>query len=99
MAYRIIFHPEADTEYIKSYREYEDKLEGLGSRFESEVDTLISKIVAHPQVYSYGHKPYREACVKDFPYVVVYKVNQRKKQVYVVAVFCTHRNPDQKYRK
>ncbi len=89
MAYQVTFHPEADAEYAKSYKEYEDKLKDLGIRFEAAVDELISKIAEHPLVYGYGCNPYREACLKDFPYMIVYKVNQRKKQVYIVAVFCT----------
>ena len=34
-----------------------------------------------------------------FPYVIVYKINKRKKLIYISAIYHTKRNPKYKYRK
>ncbi len=95
----LIFHPKAEQEYITSFRWYEEKQEGLGELFETVVEVIIKKITKHPQYYGYGRKPYREAIVGDFPFVVVYKHNEIKNEVYVVAIHHTKKSVKGKYRR
>lgn len=95
----LIFHPKAEEEYITSFRWYEEKQEGLGTLFEKAVEAIIKKITKHPQYYGYGRKLYREALEEDFPFVVVYKHNENKNEVYVVAVHHTKKSIKGKFRR
>lgn len=77
-----------------------DNNPGLGNRFETEVESFLIKIAEHPGIYGYSYKqPYREVKLKTFPFSIVYKVNEHKKQVYISAIYHIRRSPQKKYRK
>ena len=99
MSYQLIFHPEADREYMEAYQWYEREQKGLGARFERMVGLYIQKILGAPENNHYGKAPYREVSIEIFPYVIVYKINKRKKLIFVSAIYHTKRNPKYKYRK
>jgi hypothetical protein len=97
--YSIIFHPDADTEFVESVDWYEVQSEGLGRRFFLSVSSAIKIIQTRPETFGYSRKPFREASVAFFPYIIVFKINKKSKLVYVLAVYHTSRNPKLKYRK
>jgi hypothetical protein len=66
MSYQLIFHPEAEKEYLNSFIWYEQSLEGLGYRFEKEIEKRLLDIAAHPQFYSKKKGRFREVSVKVF---------------------------------
>jgi len=95
----VIFHPEASKEFSEAVLWYEIQKRGLGTRFAMAVDILITKIQNNPQLFGYSKKPFREASVPLFPYNIVFKINSKKKIIYISAVFNTNRNPKKKHRK
>ena len=74
-------------------------IEGLGERFERMVGLYIQQIIDAPENYHYGKAPYKEVSTEVFPYVIVYKINKRKKAIFISAIYNTKRNPKYKYRK
>ena len=48
MNFDVSFLPKAETEYIKAYKWYQGKLEGLGDRFSMAVEKQLNKIVENP---------------------------------------------------
>jgi len=99
MSYQIVFHPDADREYIEAYQWYEKEKKGLGARFERMVGLHVQQIIDAPENYHYSKAPYREVATEVFPYVIVYKINKRKKLIFISAIYHTKRNPKYKYRK
>ena len=99
MSYTVHFHPSSEEEYSISYQWYYNEQPRLGDRFEIEVESLSLKISETPEIYGYSRKPYREAKINGPPFTIVYKMNERKKQVYISAIFHTSRNPKKKYRR
>lgn len=99
MIYSIVFHPAAEQEYRENFVYYENHLEGLGLRFEADVENIIHKISKHPEMFGIDHKNYRQTILPNFPFVIVFKLNKKKKQVYIAAIHHTKRNPKSKYRK
>lgn len=99
MSFTYHLHPQIEQDYDEGYTWYEDKQEGLGNRFTQAVRKKIQEIVARPEKYgSRENKLYREARVDRFPYLVVYKFNKRRKEIYIVSVH--HMSKDTtKYRK
>lgn len=59
MSYQLVFHPEADREYVEAYQWYEKEQKGLGARFEKMVGLYIQKIIDAPENNHYGKPPYR----------------------------------------
>ena len=99
MAYKIVLHPLAEKEFDEGYNWYEDRLEGLGNRFEEIIDKVISNIGKTPLLYPGKKNNYREAKVNTFPYLIIYKINPKKKTILISAMHHTSKNPRKKYRK
>ena len=68
---------------LTAYREtddaffyYETQSTGLGERFLKSVEEAYSKLVEHPQFYSFinENKLIRDIKVKAFPFVIIYQI-------------------------
>ncbi len=99
MAYRVTYHPEAEAELYESVIWYEEILSGLGGEFLKEVEKITHHLNLHPFIYSKRKKNYREAVLRKFPFVIVYKIQPKKKEVHVLSVFHTSQNPKKKYSR
>lgn len=97
--YTIIFHPKAEKELLHSLEWYEEISKGLGEEFLNETIDVIGNLETFPLMYAIRKKNFREAVLKKFPYVVVYTVIQKTKEVHVLSVFQTGQRPDKKYKK
>jgi plasmid stabilization system protein ParE len=100
MSYIYRLHPLTKQDYDEAYEWYEKKQKGLGERFLKAVRKKIEEIVLQPEVYSSkSNKKFREARVDVFPYLVVYKINKRKKEIYISSIHHAKKHPQKKYRK
>ena len=99
MIFQLVFHPFAKEEYEDSYHWYEQEQAGLGVRFEKITDQTLLQISQAPENFGFSKVPFREATIKGFPYTIVYKLNKRKRHIFISAIYHTKRNPKRKYRK
>ncbi|MGZ8516749.1 MAG: type II toxin-antitoxin system RelE/ParE family toxin [Chitinophagaceae bacterium] len=100
MSYTCRFHPLTQGDYNEAYAWYEDKLEGLGDRFLKAVNQKIEEIALHPEAYgSRSSKKFGEAQVDFFPYLIIYKMNKRTRELYITSIHHTKKHPKRKYRK
>ena len=99
MIYTISFHPIALNEYKAASIWYEQQQEGLGLRFEKAIDNKIKQVLHNPLAFTKNKRSYRQASTRTFPFVIVFKINSRKHQVYISAIYHTSRHPRSKYRK
>ncbi len=99
MSFKIIFHPIASKEYQRSFAWYEERLEGLGNRFENAISERLAEISITPELYPIKKGNFREAKTESFPYLIVYKVYKQKRIVFISAVYHTSRSPGKKYLK
>ncbi len=97
--YHVIYHPIAEKEYLASVSWYERRKTGLGINFIREIEKVLTHIEANPFLYTVKKLKFHEAPVKIFPYVIVYKIKPKQKQVLVLTVFHTSRNPVLKYKR
>lgn len=77
-----------------AYEYYEGNKTGLGKRFLNVLDYYFDRIQKYPEHYQIKTKPYREAVIKDFPFVLIYEIEETR--VIVYAVFNTWKNPKTK---
>ena len=63
----------------------------------SDLESVYKKIELNPDFFSKAGKGFRQAVLKQFPYVVVYEI--KRTRVVVYAVFHTSRNPKQKFKR
>lgn len=94
MLYILEVKDEANLEIIKAYLYYEEKRIGLGEEFLEHLDSYFERITTNPRHFPQKRKPYREAFIKRFPFLIIYEITKGK--VIVYSVFNTWQNPDKK---
>ena len=97
--YQITFHPLAEKEYLESVSWYEENRTGLGLQYIQTLEKTLNTIETNPYLYQVKKQVYREAMLKIFPYIIVYKIYPKQKRVNVLSIFHTSRNPSHKYRR
>ncbi|NDV14577.1 type II toxin-antitoxin system RelE/ParE family toxin [Muricauda sp. TY007] len=94
MTYILEVKDEANLEIIEAYLYYEEKRRGLGEEFLEHLDSYFDRITTNPKHFPQKRKPYREAFIKRFPFLIVYEVIKNK--VIVYSVFNTWQNPEKR---
>ena len=97
MKYVLEIKEEAIFDIKEAYLYYEEQKIGLGNRFLDTLETYIERVQKNPEHYQVKRKPYREAFIKDFPYLIIYEIEASK--VIIYAVFNTWKNPNKKPAK
>ncbi len=88
----------AQKEIYSAWEWYEERQKGLGDRFLSDVINTIKRIEAHPERYVNRISDFREAQLKIFPYLIIYKIDKTQKAVRILSVFHTARSIAGKYK-
>lgn len=91
MKYFLHIKEEANIDFIEAYEYYESKSIGLGERFIEQIDIFLELILQNPFLFPCKQSPYREAFIIDFPYLIVYEVEE--KSIVIYAFFNTWKNP------
>jgi len=52
MSYRVELHPEVVLELEETYQWYEDRSEGLGTRFIASVNKTLQEVASHPEIHA-----------------------------------------------
>lgn len=100
MIYTYWLHEKIQIDFNEAFAWYEDKQEGLGYEFLNAVEKKLAEIVALPQTFgSKGNPNYREALVDRFPYIIVYRIYSRKREIFISAVHHAKKSPRKKYRR
>ena len=97
MTYTVDLLFKARQEIFEAWKWYEEQQPGLGDRFEDEIFRKIDLIAINPLHYPLK-KRMHEATTDIFPYLIVYRINQKRKSLMVVSVFHTSRHPGKKYK-
>jgi plasmid stabilization system protein ParE len=97
MMYKVELLSRARRELIDAWDWYDDKWTGLGDRFMREVEKKLAQIEKTPERYSERRKGFRETKVRVFPYLIIYRMQKRKKIIAISSIFHTSRNPKRKY--
>jgi hypothetical protein len=95
--YELEIKEEAYLDIKEAYNYYQENKVGLGERFLDTLEIYLERVNQYPKHYQIKRNPFREAFIKDFPYVIIFEVAKRK--VIVYAVFCTYKNSKQKPKK
>ncbi len=88
----IVYHPEALDELIKAARYYESCSPGLGNRFLDTVENATKFIGNNPYVFAEDDLGRRKFVIKNFPYIIIFKV--RENSLFILAVAHGKRKPD-----
>jgi len=87
----VVLRRVAEAEFAHAIDWYEDEQQGLGLRFAEEVRATLAEIAKQPDCFAFAEGDIREAKVKDFPYVIYYRIRPRR--IDVLSVFHQSRDP------
>jgi toxin ParE1/3/4 len=91
LPFQLIFQEEALIDIQDAYHWYEEQLSDLGEEFLTELNVVLDNLKHNPQYFSYIFEEYRDARLKRFPYLVIYKIEAKK--VYINSVRHSSRKP------
>jgi len=97
MNYKVELLPRARREFLEAWDWYDDKWNGLGDRFAREVERKLLQIEKTPERYPERKSGFRETPIKVFPYLIIYRIQKRKRIVAISSIFHASRNPKKKY--
>lgn len=83
--------PQARAEFDEAVDWYDDRGEGLGKRFITQVRQVFDQIAADPERHAPIHLDIRKALASKFPYAILYRTEGE--EVVVISVFHTSRDP------
>jgi len=84
--------PEAQREYSKAVRWYQQRSASAARRFAAEVDRALTDIAAQPDRFGWYDNEFREVGLRRYPYSLIYRVDSGGDAL-VVAVAHTSREP------
>jgi len=95
-AYNLFIKEEAKVEIVDAYNWYERKQLELGERFIVVLDDYFKNIRSTPKQFPIKHKSKRQATIKEFPYIIIFEIEDN--DIIIYAIFNTNQNPN-KWRK
>lgn len=98
MSYQVLVDKKAIIEIEDAYDYYENKLIGLGDRFQDSLDEHFNLLTKNP-FFQIRYDIVRCLPMKKFPFMIHYSIDKEQKVVYIHAVFHTSRNPESWERK
>ena len=96
MIYRLAMTEDAKEEIREAKRWYESKQDGLSKRFEEAMVRTIGRILERPRMYPVCDYDARQAVVKDFPYVILYRISGD--EVWILNVLHGRQQRDPRWR-
>ena len=92
MNYDLVLLGSAIQDIQEAYNWYKTKNKNLALRFYDEVDHFINFIKNNPLNFYIRSNGFRQAPLKIFPFLIVYKINDN--QILIFSVFHTSKNPE-----
>lgn len=99
MSYGYSYDPVALQEYKKAISWYLERSEMATDNFIKAIKGKIAVICKDPLRYRNTYKKFRETSLKQYPYSVVYLIDDVNKMILIVSVYHHKRSPCRKYRK
>ncbi len=94
MGYKVVTSKAARNQIHKSYNFYEDRQDGLGVRFYTDLKNAIAYLIDDPYLFSVKYNNWRELKLSLFPYLIIYEIVNDI--VIVAGVFHTSQDPQKK---
>jgi len=71
---RLIYHPDAEAEFIEAAQFYERRVATMGAQFLDAADQAIAVILDAPERFSILEGDIRQYLMRRFPYAIYYRV-------------------------
>ena len=86
-----------DDDISNAVEWYENKQSGLGLKFIEDWENTVSFILSNPLAFSVKRKTFRQAVLKNFPYLIVYEI--MNDLIVIYAVVSSKQHPKKRYNR
>ncbi len=97
MRFKVVIDPRAINDIVQVVEYYNSKQIGLGEKFKTNLNKYIESLSINPY-YAFKYKDFRYLPIRQFPFLILFYINERDKKVFINALFNTYQNP-KKYPK
>lgn len=91
---RVRFHIEAQAEFEEARDWYLERAPIASQQFVTEVLRVTQMVAAAPERWPLGRRGTRRALLRRFPFKVVYRYDEAKDEVLIIAVAHDKRRPE-----
>ena len=99
MPFEIETGPKAINELIGILNWYAEQQEDLPRMFRVQYEKDVSTILQNPEIYPQFRRGYRQALMQTFPYFIIYSINKKEGNIFIISIFHTSRHPRKKFSK
>lgn len=92
MIYKVVIEPRAILDMQDAIDYYESKQIGLGNYFFQVVEKHIETLYKNP-FFQIRYKDYHGFSIRNFPFILLYYIDEKLKTIYIMSVFNTNLNP------
>ena len=92
--YSLDFKEEVFSDIKVAYDWYERQRTGLGEDFLLSLEASYATVAREPEIYQSIYKTVRRKLIRRFPYAIFFVLNEDIKQIIIIAVMHTKRNPN-----
>ncbi|KQR72642.1 type II toxin-antitoxin system RelE/ParE family toxin [Pedobacter sp. Leaf176] len=92
MDYGLYFLDEVKSDIREAKDLYKTQKPGLEKRFAQEIKKSILKLQNHPKSYEIRYKNIRSVFTEVFPYAIHFFIDDKLKQVVIIAILHQSRN-------
>jgi mRNA-degrading endonuclease RelE of RelBE toxin-antitoxin system len=97
MKYTVEVKEIAKRNVADTFSYYESLQEGLGERFLSRFESMVSELQDNPILFQKKYHEFRQVLIKPFPYHIIYEVEKNKIVIYMIIY--AERRPAKHYSK
>lgn len=85
--------PTALEDLHQAINYYNKQLQGLGTRFENNLNDTFGKIQKMPQAASFAYDTVRYKVVEDLPFIIIYE--ELETNIAILRIFNTHQDDEE----
>lgn len=93
MAYKIVLSPKAEIEIDDAVQYYNQFSKSAAKSFKKQLSNSYKKIRLN-RFFEKKYNNVRFFPFSKYPYIVLFRVDEAAKKVFVLSIFCTHQNPE-----
>lgn len=82
--YSTLIEDDAKPDIADAFDWYSQISTALGDRFLNEIKNVLDYIAMHPEMFKPAYAHYRQAPLKKFPFVILYKIDAKHIKIYRV---------------
>jgi plasmid stabilization system protein ParE len=99
MSFHYIFLEKAQVDYETLLKWYVIRSQQAAENFVTAVEDALQLICKDPTRYRKTYKQFHEINLKNYPFSIVYAIEEQQKAIVVTSIYHHKRNPRRKYSR